>query len=255
MSDSTALSRQRPSSHQVAAARAFAHFIRVFAGSPLASRLKNEALPGLLPRMQMQRPFALPLAFAAMLALGATSACAQGVYGPYPRSTVRIDDRAYRNGYDEGRNQGERDARNGRSFDYRRTREYNTATRGYGGYGNRNEYRDVFRQGFVAGYDDGYRRSARRSPQYPPSGPRVYGDRDGGGIFRSPAATQGYEDGVNEGRKDGRDGNRFDPQRESRYRSGDHGYEREYGSRDAYKRDYRVAFEDGYDRGYREVRR
>jgi len=203
----------------------------------------------------MQRRLALPDTFAALLALGATSACAQGTYGPYPRSTIRLDERAYRNGYDEGRNLGERDARGGRSFDYRRSREYTTASRGYGGSGNRNEYRDVFRQGFAAGYDDGYRRYARRSSQYPSSGPGVYGDRDGAWLYRSPAADNGYQDGLKEGRKDGRDGNRFDPRRESRYRSGDHGYEREYGSRDAYTRDYRAAFEDGYDRGYREVRR
>ena len=200
----------------------------------------------------MQRPLALPVAFTAMLALAATSACAQS-YGQYPRSTTRLDESAYRNGYDEGRNQGERDARGGRAFDYRSSREYSAASRGYGGNGNRNEYRDVFRQGFAAGYDDGYRRYARRTSQYPSSGPGVYGDRDR--FSRSPAADNGYQDGLKEGRKDGRDGNRFDPRRESRYRNGEHGYEREYGSRDAYQRDYRAAFEDGYDRGYREVRR
>lgn len=219
----------------------------------MAPGLNNMAMPALM-RVTMLKAHTLPIAFAALLALSAMPACAQGTYG-YPRSSVPGGDRAYRNGYDEGRSQGERDARDGRSFDYRRHREYNTATSGYGGYGNRNEYRDVFRQGFEAGYDDGYRRYARSFPQYP-SGPRVYGDRDrDGAIFRSPAASQGYQDGFNEGRKDGRDGKRFEPTRESRYRSGDHGYEREYGSKDTYKREYRVAFEDGYDRGYREGRR
>jgi len=203
--------------------------------------------------MTMTKTQTLPIVLTAMLAAGATSACAQGVYGQYPRTTARVDDRAYRNGYDQGHDDGERDARDGRSFNYQRHREY-SASRGDGGYGNEREYRDVYRQGFVAGYDEGYRRYARRSSQYPPSGPRVYGT-EGGGFSRSPAARNGYDDGLNEGRRDGRDGKRLDPSGESRYRSGDHGYEREYGSRDEYKREYRAAFEDGYDRGYREVRR
>jgi hypothetical protein len=221
----------------------------------MAPGLNSLPMPRLMPRVTMLRAQTLPITLAALLALSATPACAQGTYG-YPRSSVRIDDRAYRNGYDEGRTQGERDGRDGRAFDYGRHREYKTATEGYGGDGNRNEYREIFRQGFVAGYDDGYRRYARSFPQYPSSRPPVYGDRDRGvAAYRSPAASRGYQDGFDEGRKDGRDGKRFDPAAESRYRSGDHGYEREYGSRDAYKRDYRAAFEDGYDRGYRESRR
>jgi hypothetical protein len=221
----------------------------------MAPGLKWMTSPGLMPRVIMLRAQTLPIAFAALLALSATPACAQGTYG-YPRGSARIDGRAYDNGYAEGRTQGERDARDGRSFDYGRHREYKTATGGYGGYENRNEYRDVFRQGFVAGYDDGYRRYARSFPQYPSSGRPVYGDRDrGSAIYRSPAASQGYQDGFNEGRKDGRDGNRFEPTRESRYKSGDHGYDRDYGSRDAYKREYRSAFENGYEQGYRDGRR
>lgn len=189
--------------------------------------------------------------------LGTVPACAsQGGFGRYPRS-ARVDDRAYRNGYNEGRPQGENDARRGRSFDYGRHGEYRSASNGYGGYGNRNDYRDLFRRGFAAGYDEGYRRFARRPSQYPPSGP-IYGGqgRDGGpAIRRSPAADNGFRDGYSEGRKDGRDGNRADPIRESRYRQGDHDYNSRYGSRDAYKRDYRAAFQQGYEQGYREGRR
>ena len=40
-----------------------------------------------------------------------------------------------------------------------------------------------------------------------------------------------------------------------RYRQGDHDYDRRYGSREEYARDYRAAFERGYREGYDAVRR
>ena len=48
---------------------------------------------------------------------------------------------------------------------------------------------------------------------------------------------------------------RFDPVRAKRYREGDHDYDNRYGSRDQYKQDYRAAFVQGYEEGYRNVRR
>lgn len=104
----------------------------------------------------------LPAAAAAVM-LVTTSACASGYYQRYPNRPVyrQVEDRAYRNGFEEGRVQGENDARRGRSFDYGRHSEYRNAQIGYGGYGNRNEYRNVFRRGFQEGYNEGYRRSAR----------------------------------------------------------------------------------------------
>ena len=105
----------------------------------------------------------LPATAVAVL-LVTTSACASGGY--YQRDADRpsyrqVEDRAYRNGFDQGRVQGENDARRGRSFDYDRHSEYRNARIGYGGYGNRNEYRNVFRRGFEEGYNQGFRRFAR----------------------------------------------------------------------------------------------
>ncbi len=184
-------------------------------------------------------------------------ACAsQGVFDRYPARNQRVDGRAYRNGYEAGRIEGENDARRGRRFDYSDSNVYRSANRGYrnNSYGSRDEYRLAFRQGFAAGYDDGYRRNARGDRNSRP--PNVYGGReDGGGVYRSPAADNGFRDGYAQGRDDARDGDRYDPVRASRYREGDHDYNGRYGSRDAYKRDYRAAFQQGYDRGYREVRR
>ena len=50
-------------------------------------------------------------------------------------------------------------------------------------------------------------------------------------------------------------GRAFEPQRSRRYRDGDHEYDNRYGSHDAYKREYRSAFQQGYDEGFRGVRR
>lgn len=198
----------------------------------------------------------LPAVLAA-IALTATSACASGGYNRYPTSSRQVDDRAYRFGFDEGREQGANDARRGRNFDYSRHDEYRDAGRGNNRYGDSNEYRRAYQQGFAAGYDDGYRRYARAGRdgyRYPGQGsrPSVFGGgvpRSGG--YASPAADNGYRDGYEQGRKDGRDRNRFDPVRASRYRSGDHDYNDRYGSRDQYKREYRAAFEQGYEQGYR----
>ncbi|HEY3042621.1 MAG TPA: hypothetical protein VGJ39_01265, partial [Vicinamibacterales bacterium] len=69
-------------------------------------------------------------------------------------------------------------------------------------------------------------------------------------IYASPAAESGYRDGLEAGRKDARNRKRFAPERAGRYRSADHNYDRRYGSKDDYRREYRVAFERGYEDGF-----
>jgi hypothetical protein len=176
----------------------------------------------------------------------ASCACATSQGAAYSRSGpayAPVDQRAYPRGYDEGRSAGANDARRNRQFDYSRHSDYRDADNGYRGYGDRNAYRTLFREGFVAGYNDGFRRYARtnwESPVYP------------AGRLSSPAAQAGYRDGFDAGRDDARDRDRYDPIRDSRYREGDHGYERRYGSREYYKQEYRAAFEQGYERGYRD---
>jgi len=189
----------------------------------------------------------------------ATPACAEQLYGYGNQRRVydrEFERRAYENGYRDGQRQGQNDARRGRDYSYSRHDEYRDADDGYRrGVGDRDDYRRSFRQGFQTGYNESFNRYARNgSPRgnYP-----VYGDNRGGvyfpsnrGVYRSPAAENGYRDGLEAGRDDARDGDRFDPVRTSRYRSGDHNYDSRYGSRDAYKRDYRAAFEQGYREGY-----
>jgi hypothetical protein len=193
-----------------------------------------------------------------VIAAVAIAAPACAAYGPryqYPSTRATVDTRAYDYGYDDGVRRGTSDARRQRSFDYARHDEYRDADDGYRG-GNRNAYRDVYRRGFVTGYNEGYRRSARGG--YGRANPTYPSDRSypvARGRFVSPAAQSGLRDGLAQGREDARDGDRYDPVRASRYRSGDRDYDRRYGSLDDYKREYRAAFQRGYDEGYRQYRR
>lgn len=68
---------------------------------------------------------------------------------------------------------------------------------------------------------------------------------------QEPAFARGYTDGYEQGLRDGRSRARYDPVSGRGYRSGDAGYEKDYGSRDAYKNNYRAGFRQGYDDGYR----
>ena len=80
---------------------------------------------------------------------------------------------------------------------------------------------------------------------YPQAAPRTY---------TSPAVQAGYRDGFEVGRNDARDRERFDPARSRRYRSADRDYDRRFGSKNEYQREYRTAFERGYAEGYRGAR-
>jgi len=200
----------------------------------------------------------------------ATPACAEQIYGyGGPRRTVYDRDferRAYDNGFREGQQQGQNDARRGRDFSYQRHNEYRDADDGYRrGIGDRDDYRRSFRQGFQTGYSESYNRYARNNyprggypggygypgdSRYPSDNRYPSGYPANRGVYRSAAADIGYRDGLEAGRNDARDGDRYDPVRTSRYRQGDHNYDSRYGSRDEYKREYRAAFEQGYREGY-----
>ena len=69
---------------------------------------------------------------------------------------------AHQNGYHEGREAGEKDARRGRSFSVGRDNDFRDADEGYRRkYGDREFYRHEFREGYRAGYTDGYNAIAR----------------------------------------------------------------------------------------------
>ena len=162
-------------------------------------------------------------------------------------------------GYRDGARAGGDDARDGRAFAYQRHRDYREADRGYQPRdGRRSDFTRQYRAGFVAGYRDGYysgggRGSGRGNAGRPP----VFDSRPGYG-GRAPvvdvAARYGFDEGYAKGLDDGRDRDRPDPWRHSRYRNADQGYRREYGPRSVYQQAYRNAFERGYDQGYRDGR-
>lgn len=190
----------------------------------------------------------------------AAPACASGGYFTYRDGRApEFDRRAYDIGYREGIEHGEHDARDRRDYRVDRDSDYRHADEGYRReYGDRDDYRRAFRRGYEAGYTEGYNRFAgREGPAVVVPPPVVYRNVPppmayprAEGRFESPAAANGYRDGLDAGRHDARDRNRFDPAGAKRYREGDHDYDRRYGPRDEYKREYRAAFEQGYREGY-----
>jgi hypothetical protein len=187
-----------------------------------------------------------------------TACAAQRPYYTAQRDYRDFERRAYDNGYQRGAENGQRDARERRDFRIERDRDFRSADAGYRGWGDRDDYRRFFRDGYREGYTQGYNRFAsfdRRNPDGP-FGNAFPGNRlPGAGRFASPAAQNGYRDGLDAGRDDARDRENFDPRRAKRYREGDHDYNDRYGSRDQYKQEYRSAFLQGYEEGYRGVRR
>jgi hypothetical protein len=158
--------------------------------------------------------------------------------------------RAYREGHDRGVRAGEVDGRRGDGFRFQDESDYRRGDFGYRReYGSVDRYRAEFRRGFELGYREGFTRFDRGSNgRY---GPGPWSNGPGYGRV-DLASRNGYNDGYNEGLHDGRDRNRFNPIGERRYRSGDHGYDRSYGSKDRYKAVYRDAFRDGYEAGFRD---
>jgi hypothetical protein len=188
----------------------------------------------------------------------AAPACASYDYG-YQRGGVYrdVERRAYDIGYRDGVKNGEEDGRKGRAFSFERHGDWRDGDDGYHrDYGDREFYRRAFRHGYETGYTESFNRygggygAPRGAYGYPSAGypPTA-------GVYSSPAAQIGFRDGLEVGRNDARDRESFDPIRSSRYRSGDHDYDRRYGPKDEYKRIYRDAFQRGYEQGYREYRR
>ena len=68
-------------------------------------------------------------------------------------------DVARQQGYSYGMNVGAADAQRGQSYDPQRSRYWRNATEGYNSsYGNRGQYKQVFRDAFEQGYREGFQR-------------------------------------------------------------------------------------------------
>lgn len=166
---------------------------------------------------------------------------------------------AFERGYREGIERGAEDARRGRQFEVERDSVYRSGDRGYNSRnGDRDWYRNEFRRGYASGYRSGYN-NVRDDGRYR-GNDRIYqGRRDGvydrgpgrRSGYQEPAFARGYSDGWEKGIDDRRDRDRYDPSRHGDYKDGDNGYDRNYGSKDAYKNNYRAGFRQGYEDGYR----
>ena len=86
----------------------------------------------------------------------------------YDRRDDRYRDDRYRNngyqiarqqGYSYGMNVGAADAQRGQSFSPQRSRYWKNATEGYS-YGNKGQYKQIFRDAFEQGYREGFQRYA-----------------------------------------------------------------------------------------------
>jgi hypothetical protein len=118
---------------------------------------------------------------ALFLILGFTAIASTSVQAQYPWGYERRDrdDRYRRNrdyrydryrnnyevarqqGYSYGMNVGAADAQRGQSYNPQRSRYWRNATEGYSSsYGNRGQYKQVFRDAFEQGYRDGWQRFA-----------------------------------------------------------------------------------------------
>ena len=209
---------------------------------------------------------------AALVLLGGAPAAAQtgGWLGGAPaysgddyRAPYQDARRAgYDNGYRDGVRRGEQAARDRKAFNAQLERDYRDATNGYNrSYGDRNRYRDDYRGGFAQGYRDGYYSRDSRGQYgnnrgYDNRG-RGYGNGtwgDGYGYGRNAgygAYQNGASDGYRKGLEDIEKRRYPDVSRHSWYRSGDHDYDRAYGSKDSYRIEYRRGFEEGYNRAFR----
>jgi len=141
----------------------------------------------------------------------------------------------YDEGYERGFRDGVRDVRRGRA----QMLEQRGPLRG----GPRGELQRGYADGYRAGF------TSERSTRTAPGRRRNWAPQ---GAASDPAYARGQADGYRRGFDDGHDQDRYDPTREGSYRDGDAGYFKEYGARDAYRRNYRDGFRHGYEDGYRD---
>jgi Ni/Co efflux regulator RcnB len=78
-----------------------------------------------------------------------------------------------------------------------------------------------------------------------------YGGYGGNSQLRQTALNAGYNNGIQEGRKDRSRGDRFDYRDEGDYQRATADYSSRLGDRELYKRYFREGFANGYEDGYR----
>ena len=156
----------------------------------------------------------------------------------------------YQNGYNDGVSKGRHEGRERDPYDYQ-TPDWRQASRGYQRWmGPVGWYQRGYQEGYSNGFRSGYQSIVgRRDEGWGRGGYDPY--RNG---YDSNVAYQfGYEDGVAVARADIQNGKRYNSKPRGRFDDCDHGYRRQYGSKDQYKAEYANAYREGYDSvmGYR----
>jgi len=167
------------------------------------------------------------VALTAALLGASTWVCAQDYHSWQYQD--RDDRGAYRQGYDQGRNDAMRGRRYHPSSDKRDYRQGYDA--GFRSGGNRPEDRDHDRDG---DHDDRYHGAPNSNGYGNPS---------------QVAQQNGYRDGTNDGRNDRATGHSFRPTQDDNYKNAP-GYSSSMGDRQQYKNMYRQAYQQGYQQGY-----
>jgi hypothetical protein len=167
--------------------------------------------------------------------------------GGYPAQARQY---GYQNGYRDGVNQGRHEGRENDPYDFH-TPDWRQATRGYQNWmGPVNWYQRGYQEGYTNGFQAGFQSISNRWRDND-------GDRDDwrnrDRDWRSTAYQFGYQDGCGVARRDIDRHNSYNPNPRGRFDDEDHGYRREYGSRDQYRAEYANGYRAGYaaTMGYR----
>jgi hypothetical protein len=155
----------------------------------------------------------------------------------------------YQNGFNEGVRKGQHEGRERDPNDYG-TPSWRHSKRGYQRWmGSVELYQRAYQQGYRNGFRSGYEEVSRnwsggyRGNAWQGNGWQTGYDRDGSDI----ANRFGYEDGAQAAREDIYNRKEYNSNPRGRFGDRDHGYRREFGSRDRYKAEYTAGYRSGYD--------
>ncbi len=178
-------------------------------------------------------------------------------YDGYDRqgNTDQARQYGYQNGYNAGVSKGRHEGRERDPNDYQ-TPDWRQASRGYQRWmGPVGWYQRGYQEGYSSGFRSGYQSIVGRRGYWNGGydGWRLGGSRGYDpyqtGYEGNVAYQFGYEDGVAVARADIQNGKRYNSKPRGRFDDCDHGYRRQYGSKDQYKAEYANAYREGYDSG------
>jgi flagellar biosynthesis/type III secretory pathway protein FliH len=184
-------------------------------------------------------------------------------------------------GYNEGTKEGRNDRARNRNANFQNFSAYQKATKDYNSrLGDRELYRRYYRKAFESGYNTELgiqvpqnrdnrdfsrdqnidNRNLNRDPNGNYTDNRVqdrrgrnwdrYGSYGGSFNLRQTALNAGYNEGIKQGRNDGRRGRQTDFRNSSAYQKATQDYSSKLGDRELYRRYYREGFDNGYADGY-----